>query len=109
MFSSSDSSLSDDDVIDDEHYKCAASDLCANINSHDWRSGMITKNTKGIKLCSDCQYHAHSNCFKKVSFVKSRQSRNLVCLACSLLNDGDGDPTVASRNPNNNVSKNNTV
>ena len=59
------SNISNDDVIDDEYYKCAASDLCANINSHNWRSGMLTKHTKGIKVCSDCKYHAHSNCLKK--------------------------------------------
>ena len=46
---------------------------------------------------------------KKISFVRSRQSRKLVCLACSLNYDGDRDPTVASRNPNDKVSKNNTV
>ena len=59
------SDISDDDVIDDEYFKCAASDLCGSINSHDWRSGMLTKQTKGIKLCSDCRYHAHANCLKK--------------------------------------------
>ena len=71
---------------------------------------MISKDTNGIKLCLECRYYAHKECLKKPSLVKKKRQRNdLVCLLCSKIYDGDGDPAVASLNPEDNISRNNTI
>ena len=97
-----------DDDIDDDYFKCAASDLCTHLKESNWKSNMITKSTQNIKLCTDCKYYAHKECVKKRSFIKRKTARgDLVCILCSKMYDGDGDPTISSMNPDDNVSKKN--
>ena len=101
---------SEEEDITLEYFKCAASDLCVKLDARDWKSNMISKDTRGIKLCSECRYYAHKECLKKPSLIKKKsQRKDLVCLMCTKMYDGDGDPTVASLNPEDAVSKNNTI